>query len=213
VSPFGRRLLVGLAVARYAIPVAAIAAAPALIPDDVGLLLLVRPGKEVILLAGGLTNTDATPGVAMSFLAYLPMMVAAVWVFFAVGRVWGPALEDGSAPELLTRVLPPDRVRRIHAVLEARGPTLAVLGRIAGLPPTVVAAAAGTSPIGTSRFLVADAIGAVAAFAMVFGIGFLLGDAYERGGVWLTVGGVVLVLAAYILVNRWLRDELGLDGA
>ena len=210
-GPVGRRVLIVLAVARYAVPVLAIAAAPALIPDDVGLLMLVRPGKEVVLLAGGLTNTESTPGLAVSFLAYLPLMLAAIWVFFAIGRVWGPSLEDGTAPEALRRVLPPNRVERLHALLESRGPTLAILGRLAGLPPTIIAAAAGTSPIRSARFLVADAVGAVMAFAMIFGIGFLLGDAYERGGPWLTVGATALVVVAAVLVNRWFRQELGLD--
>jgi membrane protein DedA with SNARE-associated domain len=197
-----------MAVARYAIPVAAIPVAPALIPDDVGLLMLIRPGKEVILLAGGLSNTQQTPGIWMAFLAYLPLMLGAIWIFFAVGRAWGPALEDGSAPDVLTRVLPPERVRRLHRLLETRGPLLAVVGRIGGLPPTIIAAAAGTSKVGTARFLVADALGAVAGFGLVFGIGWLLGDAYERGGPWLTAGATLLVVVAGVLVNRWFRAEL-----
>lgn len=210
-SPLVLRVLVVTAVARYVIPVAAIPFAPALIPDDVGLLMLLRPGKEIILLAGGLSNTQQSPGVWMSFLAFLPLMVVAVWVFFAVGRAWGPALEDGSAPDLLTRVLPPERVRRLHRLLESRGPTLAVVGRVAGLPPTIIAAAAGTSRVRAARFLVADAIGAVASFGLVFGIGWLLGDAYERGGPWLTAGATILVVGAGVLVNQWFQNELDGD--
>lgn len=212
-SPLVRRVLVATAVARFVIPIAAIPFAPALIPDDVGLLILLRPGKEIILLAGGLSNTQQSPGLAMSFVAYLPLMLAAVWVFFAVGRAWGPALEDGSAPELLTRVLPPERVRRLHRLLEDRGPLLAVVGRIAGLPPTIIAAAAGTSRVRPARFLVADALGAVASFALIFGIGWLLGDAYERGGPWLTAGDTILVVGAGVLVNRWFQRELETDEA
>jgi membrane protein DedA with SNARE-associated domain len=197
-----------MAVARYAIPIAAIPAAPALIPDDVGLLMLIRPGKEVILLAGGLSNAQQTPGLWMAFLAYLPLMVGAIWIFFAVGRAWGPALEDGSAPDVLMRVLPPERVRRLHRLLETRGPLLAVVGRIGGLPPTIIAAAAGTSKVRAARFLVADALGAVAGFGLMFGVGWLLGDAYERGGPWLTAGATLLVVVAGVLVNRWFRAEI-----
>ncbi len=209
--------LVAAAGLRYLVPILAIPLAPVLIPDDVGLLTLLRPGKEVVLLAGGLTRSDATPGWVIAFLAYLPLMVGGVWAFFGVGRAYADELAAGTGPAWLHRAVPADRLRTAQRVLARRGPTVAILGRLAALPPTVVAAAAGTTTVSTRRFLAADLVGAVAAFAATFAIGMSLGEAYERGGVWLTVAGLVLLLAVIVLFTRWMereadRDAAGLDG-
>ena len=70
-----------------------------------------------------------------------------------------------------------------------------------------MAAAAGVSDVRTRAFLLADAVGAVLSFALVFGIGLALGAAYERGGPWLTGAGLVVVVVAASVVSRWLQAE------
>ena len=202
-----RRPLLALSGLRYVIPILALPLVPVLTPDDVGLLTLLRPGKEILLLAGGLTRTRETPGVLVAFLAYLPLMVGGVWAFFGLGRAYAEDLRTGQGPAWLTRAVPPDRLEVAQRVLARRGPTVAVIGRVAALPPTIVAAAAGVSDVHTGRFLVADLVGAVLSFAMIFGIGLALGAAYEEGGPWLTGAGLVLVVLAVVLVNRWLQAE------
>lgn len=202
-----RRPLVVLSALRYVVPILALPLVPVLTPDEVGLLTLLRPGKEILLLAGGLTRTQQTPGVVIAFLAYLPLMVGGVWAFFGLGRAYADDLRTGDGPEWFTRAVPPDRLEVAQRVLARRGPVVAVIGRVAALPPTIVAAAAGVSDVSTPRFLVADAIGAVLSFGVVFGIGLALGEAYERGGPWLTGAGVVLVVTAAMLVSRWLQAE------
>ena len=199
--------LLALSGMRYVIPILALPLVPVLTPDDVGLLTLLRPGKEILLLAGGLTRTQETPGIAIAFLAYLPLMVGGVWAFFGLGRAYAADLRTGEGPAWLTRAVPPDKLEVAQRVLARRGPTVAVIGRVAALPPTVVAAAAGVSDVRTWRFLVADLVGAVLSFAMIFGIGVALGAAYERGGPWLTGAGLVLVVVAAMLVSRWLQAE------
>lgn len=202
-----RRPLVALSALRYVVPILALPLVPVLTPDDVGLLTLLRPGKEILLLAGGLTRTQSTPGILVAFLAYLPLMVGGVWAFFGLGRAYADDLRTGDGPAWLSRAVPPDRLEVAQRVLARRGPVVAFIARVALMPPTIVAAAAGVSDVSTRAFLLADLVGAVVSFAAVFGIGIALGEAYERGGPWVTGAGVVLVVVAAMLVSRWLQAE------
>lgn len=202
-----RAPLLALSGLRYLVPILALPLVPVLTPDDVGLLTLLRPGKEILLLAGGLTRAQDSPGVVVTFLAYLPLMVGGVWAFFGLGRAYADDLRAGTGPAWLARAVPPDRLELAQRVLARRGPVVAIIGRVAALPPTIVAAAAGVSDVRGRTFLLADLVGAVASFAMVFGVGLALGAAYERGGPWLTGAGVLLVVIAATLVSRWLQAE------
>ena len=196
-----------LAVLRYLIPIAALPLVPRLIPDQIGFLTLLRPGKEIILLAGGTTRTDSTPGILITFLAYLPLMVGGVWVFYGVGRAYGDDLAAGEGPAWLQRAIPPERFELARRVLTKRGPAVAFIGRVAALPPTIVAAAAGTSDVNTTRFILADLAGAIVSFGMIFGAGMALGEAYESGGPWLTGGGILALLIGMSVVSSWLQRE------
>jgi membrane protein DedA with SNARE-associated domain len=71
----------------------------------------------------------------------------------------------------------------------------------------VLAAAAGVSDIRPRRYLAADVVGALVTFAITVTAGYSLGRAYERGGVWLTAGGVVVIVGLVVLLSRWLRAE------
>lgn len=202
-----RRSLLAASGLRYLVPIVALPLVPVLTPDDVGLLTLLRPGKEILLLAGGLTRARGTPGVLIAFLAYLPLMVGGVWAFFGLGRAYADDLRTGDGPEWLSRAVPPAKLEVAQRVLARRGPVVAFIGRVALMPPTIVAAAAGVSDVSTRSFLLADLVGAVVSFGAVFGIGIALGEAYERGGPWVTGAGVVLVVVAAMLVSRWLQAE------
>lgn len=206
-GPVLRRAVVAAAVLRYVIPIAAIPFIGVLVPDDLLLLVLIRPGKEILLLGGGLWRTTGAPPLLGMFLAYLPLMVGGVWAFFLLGRIHGDALRRGEGPAWLDRLIPPDKLELAQLVLERHGPIIAVLGRVAAMPPTLVAAAAGTSTIDAPRYLAADLAGAVLSFAIVVGIGVVLGDAHERGGPWLTGAGIVLVALLFAMAARWARRE------
>lgn len=204
-----RGILLVLAVLRYVIPIAALPLLAVWIPERMVALTLVRPGKEVLLAAGGVyrTNADGQPDLLLLFLAYLPLMVGGVWVFFALGRAWQAELARGQGPAWLERVVPPEVLSQMQRLLEARGPMLAFLGRIAALPPTIMAAAAGTSRVDTRAYLAADFLGAITSFAVTVYAGWWLGEAYERGGIWLTVGGIALLVAIVAWATSWLRRE------
>lgn len=192
---------------RYLIPIAAIPLVPVLVPDRVPLLVVLRPGKEILLLAGGLWRTTGSPTLLAVFLAYLPLMVGGVWVFFLLGRSYATELRAGEGPAWIHRLVPDEQLVLARRVLARHGPIIGLLARVAAFPPTIVAAAAGTSTVDGPRYLAADLVGAVIAFAMTVGLGVALGGAYERGGVWLTGIGIAMVTIGFVLVSRWARRE------
>lgn len=207
VPPVLLAVSVAVSVLRLALPLAAIPLAAALIPDDVPTLLMLRPGKEVLLLGGGLNRTGGDPTVAALFAAYLPLMTVGVWSFFIVGRAYGPRLRAGTGPAWLQRAVPQERLILASRVLGRKGPTIAILGRLAALPPTILAAAAGASTVDSRRYLLADLVGMVLSFASTVALGYALGGAYERGGPWLTGAGVVLLFVVINVFTRWLQRE------
>jgi membrane protein DedA with SNARE-associated domain len=207
VSERVRRFSLAVVVARFAIPLAAIPAIPYLLLNDISLLVLLRPQKEFLLVGGGQSRFLGEPELWWLFLAFLPLGLLAVPAFFLVGRAYRGALEEGDGPAWLHRAIPPKQLRLAQAVLARRGPAIALLGRIAALPPTVLAAAAGLSDVDGRRYLLADAAGAVIAVSATLGAGFALGRAYEDGGAWLTAGGVALFFVLVLLLTHWLRRE------
>ena len=213
VAPRWRRLALAVVIARFAIPLAAVPLIPFLIRDNITLLVLLRPQKEFVLVGGGQTRYLGEPGILALLFAYLPLGVLAVTAFFVVGRAYRTALRDEAGPAWLHRAIPPRQLELAQRVLARRGPIIAVIGRIAAMPPTVLAAAAGTSDVSPRRYLLADAVGAVIGFAMAAGTGLALGRAYEEGGVWLTVAGVALFVAMIGLITLWIRREAERDEA
>ncbi len=201
---FVPRLALAIAFARYAIPLIALPFIPLLFPDHIESLLLIKPTKDVVLASGWLTRIGRANG-ALAFAAYLPLMLFANWAFFFVGRAYGERLRRGEGPGWLTRALPPDRFDIADRVLVAHGPAIAVIGRVAALPPTILAAAAGTSAIETRRYLLADAAGAVIAFGTTFSAGLALGEAYQRAGLWLSAASLLLMLGLVAVLARWVR--------
>lgn len=180
---------------------------------DIYWLLLVRPSKDVLLWGGGLRTTTGEVDLLLLFLAYAPLMMVMNWSFFFLGRAYGPALAHGEGPSWLQRSVSPKNFATARALLARRGPAIAVIGRVAALPPTVMAAAAGTSDIGTWRYQLADTVGAVVAFAVTVAVGVALGEAYEAAGPWLAVGGGVLFLGLLALITRWIRSEVEVTDA
>jgi membrane protein DedA with SNARE-associated domain len=202
-----RRVALAVAIARYVIPLAAIPAIPFLLRDRVPLLVLLRPQKEFLLLGAGQSRYLGEPAIWQLVLAFLPLGLLAVPAFFVIGRAYRRSLLEGDGPSWLTRAIPPRQIELAQRVLARRGPAIAVLGRLAAFPPTVLAAAAGLSDVSARRYLVADAIGAVVATGATLAAGYALGRAYEDGGVWLTVAGVALFVTLIGLLTFWIRRE------
>jgi membrane protein DedA with SNARE-associated domain len=208
-----RRVALAVVVARFAIPLSAIAAIPFLLVENIALLVLLRPQKEFLLVGGGQSRFLGEPELALLFLAFLPLGLLAVPAFFVVGRAYRGALEDGSGPAWLHRAIPPKQLHVAQQVLARRGPTIALLGRIAALPPTVLAAAAGLSDVDWRRYLAADAVGAAIATTATLAAGYALGRAYEDGGPWITGIGVALFFVLVLLLTHWLRREADREDA
>lgn len=207
IAPLWRRVGLAVVILRFAVPLAAIPLIPSLIVNDVGLLVLLRPQKEFLLVGGGQSRYLGEPGFVALLLAYLPLGVLAVSAFFLVGRAYRSALREGTGPAWLTRAIPPKQLELAQRVLARRGPTIAIIGRIAAIPPTVLGAAAGVSDVSPRRYLLADALGALLSFGLVVGIGYGLGRAYGEGGFWVTAAGVALFVLMLLLVTRWIQRE------
>ena len=206
-----RRIALAVVILRFAIPLAAVPLIPVLVRDRITLLVFLRPQKEFLLVGGGQTRYLGEPGVLALLLAYLPLGVLSVTAFFVIGRAYGAALDGGDGPAWLHRTVPPHQLALAQRVLAKRGPVIAVIARIAAMPPTVLAAAAGTSEVSPRRYLAADAVGSLIGFGIAVGVGLALGRAYEEGGVWLTAVGVLLFAATIGLVTWWIRREAALD--
>ena len=202
-----RGLLIVAAVVRAVLAIAAIPLAPFLYRKHVAVLVLLRPTKEVLLFAGySMHNGDVSlPVVA---LAAAPILLAGVWLFFGLGRVFGPELDKHDLPGIAGRLLPRSKLQRFERALEREGIKVVFLARMAAMPSSLIAAAAGASDVDTRTFLIVDGLGALCSLVVMVGLGWLLEDAYESAGPWLTGVGVVVLAAIAVVIGRALsRDE------
>lgn len=199
-----RGALMVLAGVRGVLALLAIPLAPVLYEDHFVLLVLLRPTKDV-LLAGGFLVRQGEVNLLLLLLATVPLMVLGVWHFFFLGRGYKKEIVAGDVPGLGGRVLPMKRITAVRKVLAKKGTRLVLLGRLAVLPSTAVAAAAGASTMPTRSFLVADGVGGLLSTVEVVGAGLLLGSAYKQAGPWLTGLGVVVLLGMLWLAGRQLR--------
>jgi membrane protein DedA with SNARE-associated domain len=202
-----RTPLLGLAVVRTVLGIAAIPLAPALYRKHFVILVLMRPTKEV-LLAGGFLLRQGKVALMPVLAAAIPLAVLAVWLFYALGRAYKDEIEDDDAlPGWAQRVLPPKRIKAMCRVLDKKGRPVVVVGRLAAFPSALMGAAAGASGMEPKAFLPADGLGALLSVAEVLGAGYAFGAAYKSAGPWLTGVGVAALLAILFLVGRWLRQE------
>ena len=200
-----RYTLLGLAALRGVLAVAAIPLAPALYRDHVALLVLLRPSKEVLLFAGyAVRQGDVSLPVVIA--AALPLLVVAVWVFYALGRVYAAELQDADLPGIAGRLLPRKRITTLCAAMQERGLTFVFLGRLASMPSTLVAAAAGSAEVEARTFALADAAGALTSLAAMLFAGYVLGEAREAAGPWFTVAGAIVLLGLLTLLGKRLSD-------
>src|SRR5688572_30667237 len=92
-----RRVLVGGAVLRGALGVMAVVLLPWLYREHAATLVLLRPTKEVFLFEGFLIR-DGKVFLPVVVIAALPLLLAGVWVFFAIGRAYADDLADKELP-------------------------------------------------------------------------------------------------------------------
>jgi membrane protein DedA with SNARE-associated domain len=202
-----RTPLLWLAGVRAVLGVAAIPLAPFLYKEHFAVLVLLRPTKEVLLAAGFfIRQGDVHPAVVL--LAAIPMAVFAVWQFYYLGRSFADELRSGeNLPKLAQKLLPPERVKKLCAALDRRGPRLIFLGRLATFPSSLLGTAAGTSGMEQRKFLPADGAGALVGILEVLVAGYFLGEAYKSAGPWLTGVGVAALLGMLFVFGRSLTRE------
>lgn len=211
-SSFRIALLV-LAAVRTAFGILAALVAASLWHRHFTAVVAMRPTKEVLLAAGFKVRLGDV-GLLPVVLAVVPLGVFGVWLFFALGRSWSVELHGGDGlPRWAQRILPADRVNQLCRVLERKGSRVVVFGRLAVFPSTLMAAAAGASGMSSSRFLVADGVGAALSTVEVLGAGYVLGRAYQNAGPWLTGVGGVVTLGLLAAMGWWLRRDGQADGA
>lgn len=183
---------------------AAVFLAPALYRDHVAVLTFMRPTKEVFLFDGFVIRRGDAFLPAIVACA-LPILLVGVWIFFGLGRAYGQQLADEELPGLAGRILPKSRIDAMRDVLDDRGASVVFLGRLAAFPSSLMAAAAGSSGMAWGPFLLADTAGALTSMAALLGAGYLLGEAYEDAGPWVTVAGVVVLVALIFVLGRAIR--------
>ena len=204
-----RTPLLWSAAVRAVLGVAAIPLAPFLYRKQFGLLVLLRPTKEVLLAAGfQIRRGDADAAVVV--LAAAPLAIFGVWLFFFLGQAFAKELQEGEGlPKFADRLLPTEKIKDLCAVLEDKGPKVIFLGRLATFPSSLLAAAAGASGMSAKQFLPADLVGALAGIAEVLVAGYVLGEAYKKAGPWLTGVGVLALLAMLFVLGRALGKKRG----
>jgi membrane protein DedA with SNARE-associated domain len=202
-----RAVVLGLAGVRAAVEILALFLAPALFDDHFVLLTFLRPTKEVLLTGGFLVRTHEVALVSL-LVAAVPLMLGGVWLFYWLGRAWSEEITSGEGlPGWAAKLLPTDRIKDLCGMLQDKGAPVIFFGRLAVFPSTLLAAAAGASKMDPKRFLLADGLGGLLAIVEVVGAGYLLGHSYERGAKWITVVGVVVLLAMLVAMGRWLRGQ------
>lgn len=191
---------------RGILAIIAIPLAPVLHRDHVAGLVSLRPTKDVFLFAGFQVNRGHTtlPAVVA---AALPLLLGGVWASFGLGRAYADRLDEGELPGLLGRVLPAKRIDAMRSLLDEKGSRVLFLGRLAAFPSTVMAAAAGASGMSWRRFVVSDGAGALLSLAVALELGDVLEDAYESGGTWLSVLGVVVLAMGAVVLGRSLKHH------
>ena len=201
-----RKALLAAAVVRAALSLIAIPLAPFLYRKHAAVLILLRPTKETLLYAGyAVHHGDVSLPVAI--LAALPMLLLGVWQFYALGRMYKAEIRKQELPGIAGRVLPPGRVQKLQRALKSQGDKVVFLARLAAMPSSLIAAAAGSSGYDWRRFLRVDVAGAFVSLALMMGLGWLLEDAYESAGPWLTGLGVLALAAGAVVVGRAVTRE------
>ena len=189
----------------------AIPLAPLLYKDHFVLLVLLRPTKEVLLAAGFFARKGEV-SVAPVVLAAIPLLIFGVWLFYFLGRAYADEIAEAKLPGLPGRLLPPKRIEKLRDALGEDGRLVVFLGRLSVFPSSLLAAAAGVSEMHRRRFFAADALGGLLSIAEAFGVGWILGEAYEDAGPWLTAVGFALFAAAATLLGRKLTGRTRASG-
>lgn len=205
-KPATKRILLGIAIVRAVLGVAAIPLAPFLYEEHFLILVLLRPTKEVFL-AGGFLAGQGDVSLPLLVLAAIPLSIFGVWLFYLLGRAYRKEIRSNTMPGFASRILTPERVEKFEKSLDKKGPKLIFLGRLAVLSSATVAAAAGAAKLEPKKFFPWDLGGGLLSIAYTIAAGWFLGEAYEQAGPWITVGGVVALVGFAVILGRSLQKD------
>lgn len=205
IAKLPRKPLIALAIVRIALAVVAIPLVPVLFKDHFLLLVLMRPTKE-LFLAGGFLVRQGDVNLILLILASIPLSIFGAWLFYLLGRSYATEIEEGNVPDLVARIIKPERVKQFEKILEEKGVKLIFLGRIAVMSSAAVAGAAGAARMTPRRFLPVDLAGGLLSIGYTVAAGYFLGEAYERAGPWLTGLGVVAFMGFAYILGRALKN-------
>lgn len=200
-----RPVLLGLAALRGVLAIVAIPLAPILWDEHLAVLVLLRPTKEVFLFAG-YEVLEGRVALLAVLAAAVPLLLLAVWGFYWLGRAYADDLGRADLPGIAGRLLPRERINKLRDVVADRGWPLVFLGRLAMMPSTLVAAAAGSAGVPLRTFLLADGAGAAVSTGTMLLAGYALGEAYEDAGPWFTVVGAAALLGVLAILGKRLSD-------
>lgn len=201
-----RKPVIALAALRLAVAVIAIPLVPVLFKNQFLLLVFMRPTKEVFL-AGGFLVRRGDLNLLLLILASIPLSIFGAWLFYLLGHSYEKEIDEGKVPDLVARILKPDRVRKFEKILELKGSRLIFLGRIAVMSSAGVAAAAGAARMAPRRFFPVDFAGGMVSIGYTVLAGYFLGEAYERAGAWITGLGVIAFMAFAYILGRALTND------
>lgn len=204
--PFVKKVLLALAGVRTFMAIAAIPLAPVLYEDQFLLLVLLRPTKEIFLAGGFLARQDEV-AVGMIFLAAIPLSIFGVWLFYLLGHAYSKEIHSEKMPSFAARFLTPDRIKKFESALAKKGPKLIFLGRLAVMSSASVAAAAGAAKLEARKFFPWDGLGGFLSISYTVAAGWFLGEAYEKAGPWISVAGVIALVAFAVILGRNLKEE------
>ena len=205
-KPATKKILLGVAIVRAVLGVAAIPLAPFLYEEHFLILVLLRPTKEVFL-AGGFLARQGDVALPLLVLAAIPLSIFGVWLFYLLGRAYGKEIRSDKMPGFAARILTPERIKKFERALDKKGPKLIFLGRLAVLSSATVAAAAGAAKLEPKKFFPWDLAGGLLSIAYTVAAGWLLGETYEKAGPWITVGGVVALVGFAVILGRSLQKD------
>lgn len=198
--------LLVLAGIRTLLGIVAIPLAPFLYEKHYLALVLMRPTKEVLLFGGFLVRQGKV-NIFEILAAALPLALLGVWHAYALGRAYAGEIKSSKIPGIGSRLIPIEKVKKLQKALRRKGTKLIITGRLAVFPSSILGIAAGSSEVPSKKFIIADTIGGLLSIAEVLGAGYLLGEAYKSGKIWVTVAGVAALAVGGIIMGRTLNRE------
>ncbi len=161
------------------------------------------PGEIAVILGGVLAFNHRANLIAVMVAAVAGAILGDT-VGYAVGRRWGTRLLEGP----LSRFIPSDHLDRAKAYLVKRGGAAVFFGRFTAALRVLVPGLAGMSGVSYARFATFNVLGGTIWAVSFVLLGFAAGASWRKvetaaRNAGLLLLGVILVVAAVVVVARW----------